>query len=833
MAASIFIATEPRQHPAPLWTVLEDTRLRPLILDTVPNRRGQAGQPLWTVLEDTQLRPQTFETEPWLRKNPLWTELADSIRPQFESEPPPTQPFIDSLAPVTVGSAWRAATLEAAKINTTAALPVLYPQPSDVLAQTDGFLIPCGDRIPEFADALVGDPSYSPPAYPGLDDDRTIIMLDATVLYMDGSQQSGWTVVSTPNTIRGFDYALTPPSPTSLGTHTLSVYLEGVESFQAEIEFDVADTSPPVLQNTNPSDMDTGVAVDANVVLEIIDLGSGVDASTVVLTVDGATAWTGDAQQAGFVVTKLAITNGFRYTINPDVDFDEWKWIVVHVYAADNAPIPNILDQSYQFKTEDVTAPVLGGQNPFSGQIDVSRSANVVLELTDTGAGLDEASVVLTVEGAVAYSGGVEQPGFTVTKLAIADGFRYTINPDTNFGSYQTVDVGVYAEDLATIPNVLSTSYNFRTLDDVAPYLANQDPFPGQTGVSPVTNITLDVLDAGAGVAAATIVLRVNGTIAWQSDTQQPGFVVTKTVVAGGFHYVINPDSVLPLGTNTVRVVADDLATTPNTLDTSYTFEVVDVVPPTIDDTYPQGSDCSPDTLVSFTCEDDIQVVLSSIQTTIDGETAILNGVFQFGWNGSSSSITPNVNNGYDVVIQKETSFAYEEQVTVHVSIADLSALPVTEEWNFTVSEDPTCFTGPLNATEEALITPFTALPNCEKLRTYLFSYITTNHSIIEGARAIFLRGHSQELSPVLFNIVPVVTEKETASRLCHKATNISVANNLRRKTNVIPAAIRELVSLGLPSAHRTLFERYAQEDQPNTEVPLACVIVLLAKAFE
>jgi hypothetical protein len=173
----------------------------------------------------------------------LFQRLADDPipRPELEVEPPPSQPFIDSLAPVTVGSDWRTATLLAAKFIDVAALPlpVLFPQPAAVIPSTSSFLVPCGDRIPEFGDILVDGPYTLPADYPGLDDDRTIIMYDTTLVYINGGAQSGWVVLADPNVLNGFDYTLTPPGMMTGGSHTLSVHLEGVESFDVDIVFDV------------------------------------------------------------------------------------------------------------------------------------------------------------------------------------------------------------------------------------------------------------------------------------------------------------------------------------------------------------------------------------------------------------------------------------------------------------------------------------------------------------------------------------------------------------------------------------------------------------------
>jgi hypothetical protein len=93
------------------------------------------------------------------------------------------------------------------------------------------------------------------------------------------------------------------------------------------------------------------VRLDADILLEIWDTDTGVDASTVVIKVDGLTAWTGDLQQSGFVVTKTVFTGGIRYLINPDVDFKPTVAIEVEVAADDLETSPNSMLEQRTFCT--------------------------------------------------------------------------------------------------------------------------------------------------------------------------------------------------------------------------------------------------------------------------------------------------------------------------------------------------------------------------------------------------------------------------------------------------------------------------------------------------
>lgn len=111
----------------------------------------------------------------------------------------------------------------------------------------------------------------------------------------------------------------------------------------------------------------------------------------------------------------------------------------------------------------DVSSPEVFLRRPVRGASDVGLSSNVIVEIFDTGKGVDESSVVIKVDGVVAWTGDTQQSGFTVTKRALLGGFQYEINPDSNFKPSTQMAIEVYAEDLATTPNSVSRQLEFST----------------------------------------------------------------------------------------------------------------------------------------------------------------------------------------------------------------------------------------------------------------------------------------------------------------------------------------------------------------------------------
>ena len=74
---------------------------------------------------------------------------------------------------------------------------------------------------------------------------------------------------------------------------------------------------------------------------------------------------------------------------------------------------------------------------------------------------------------------------------------------------------------------------------------------------------------------------------------------------------------------------------------------------------------------------------LSLLDVTVNGMAAMSGGVFQPGWSGTGSAVTPNAFDGYDVVIDKEDTWATYEWYTVNVTVRDNENNPLNANWVF------------------------------------------------------------------------------------------------------------------------------------------------------
>jgi hypothetical protein len=161
-------------------------------------------------------------------------------------------------------------------------------------------------------------------------------------------------------------------------------------------------------------------------------------------------------------------------------------------------------------------------------------------------------------------------------------------------------------------------SATLQGLDMTPPAVTLREPAPGETNVPRNTGIFFAVTDDRSGVNLASISVRVNGV-------QEP---MTGTAMQNGYAIQIDPAADLaPNSTVTIDLTASDRASTPNTLNTSWTFQTgatasADVDPPVITPTSPvAGATGVPgNTNIEVTITDaGLGVALGSVNLEVNG----------------------------------------------------------------------------------------------------------------------------------------------------------------------------------------------------------------------
>lgn len=441
---------------------------------------------------------------------------------------------------------------------------------------------------------------------------------------------------------------------------------------------DTAATAPdvvaPVVSGVNPANGAIDVARDTDVFFVLSDAGSGVDTNSVSVLIDGAaparTVFFG-VPSSYAVVCELVSPLPANATVS------------VGVTASDRAVLPNTVNTSWSFTTEDtataapdVTPPVVSGTNPADGAVNVARDGDVFFVLSDAGSGVDTSSVSVLIDGMA--------PAKTVF-YGVPSSYAVVCELVSPLPASASISVAVAASDLAASPNTVNPNWSFTTEDtataapDVtAPALSGVNPADGSVDVSRDTDVFFVLSDAGSGVDTNSVSVLIDG------------LAPAKTVFYGvpsSYGVVCELVSPLPANANiSVAVTASDLAASPNTLNTNWSFTTQDTVAVPSDVTAPVLSGANPaDGAVDVPRDTDVFFVLSDPGSGVDTNSVavLIDGI------APAKTVFYGVSSSYAVVCDLASPLAPNTTVAVSVTAWDLAASPnqIAAAWSFTTSQ--------------------------------------------------------------------------------------------------------------------------------------------------
>ncbi|NQT82533.1 DUF5011 domain-containing protein, partial [bacterium] len=210
----------------------------------------------------------------------------------------------------------------------------------------------------------------------------------------------------------------------------------------------VVDNTPPFTSGHLPARGAVDVPIDTDISFHITDAREGVDKSSILLTVNGASV-------------APAITGtpaDYLVSYNPSSDFGYSTSVTVSIDAQDLASPPNMMPrQTYSFTTlaePDRTPPSTSGHTPAKGAVGVPVHTDISFHITDGGDGVDQSSIVMTVNGSPVV------PSITGTP---AD-YLVSYDPPADFAYGGTIVVTIDAQDLHFPPNIMYRErYEFST----------------------------------------------------------------------------------------------------------------------------------------------------------------------------------------------------------------------------------------------------------------------------------------------------------------------------------------------------------------------------------
>ncbi|MFC1651972.1 Ig-like domain-containing protein [Patescibacteria group bacterium] len=346
------------------------------------------------------------------------------------------------------------------------------------------------------------------------------------------------------------DFAYGATIPVTLYATDLAGNVMTPYSYSFDTETVSPDLDPPYVQNENPADGAINVSLDSNVYFEVVDDDSGVDLSTVDLTVEGSLVIDDGVTQPGFTVIVTPLANGYSFDYDPSVDFPSNDTINIAIDATDNDG--NVMPTyNYSFDTVDTIPPQMDLTNPSDpddGATGVPVGSNVTFRFNEPmdNTTLNASSVLVT--------GSVSGP--------MTGSFSYasvTFNPDTDFVPGETVTAMVVSDIAADLAG--------NTLDGNRNGIAEGSPIDDYTisftvadqgDVTP-PNPPLVIWPADGAVLSDNTPL-IYGTAEARSEVSIyiDGFeIITVTADATG-NFVYSMEQELSTGEHTVYAYATD-----------------------------------------------------------------------------------------------------------------------------------------------------------------------------------------------------------------------------------------------------------------------------------
>lgn len=418
----------------------------------------------------------------------------------------------------------------------------------------------------------------------------------------------------------------------------------------------IVDVSAPLILNEVPQNGTCLNDIQPNITVLITDLISGVNSSSINLSVEGTDYSLADSELSYI---------GFTLIFTPSTPFAEAEEINLILTVSDNAT--NAITPYIWSFIIDVTGPQASNPNPTAAYV-ADNQPTITITLNDTLSGVNASSINLNVEG-IGYD--ISSPELSYI------GTTVIFNPSSPFTDAQQIDIALDASD--NVGNVMSTFTWFFIIDLSGPLAGNETPTNGGYTGNFLPFIGVDLVDSMSGVNASTIVLTVASTVRphnWDGTT-------------------VSWTSGTPFGdgqTIICQVEASD--NIGNTMGPFIWVFTVDLSPPQASNPIPAdgGYTNSSQPIVNITLTDSLSGVnANSIVLTVEGTDYNLMDS-ELSYNNSILTFIPSISFS-DTDIINLTLNAYDNEGTLMTAFS----------WSFTVDlTPPTAFSEiPVNNTEE------------------------------------------------------------------------------------------------------------------------------------
>jgi len=238
------------------------------------------------------------------------------------------------------------------------------------------------------------------------------------------------------------------------------------------------DVVPPQVIAETPVRGSVNVPVNTNVTVDVVDKkshpgtisGTGVVSNTCRFRVSSASFPATVFDESLATVTVVPITFGYRFTIDPAVDFAQNEVVSVSAYDCEDQVGNAMIVDNWTFTTVDADPPFVDQTAP-ADNTTVNLDGTINFHLKDLGVGVNLADTTVYVNGVYYTNGGGagsvttngtritfansldfnggNYVGDTTAVLGLSTDYTFLIDPEVDFVDGEAVTVIIYASDFS------------------------------------------------------------------------------------------------------------------------------------------------------------------------------------------------------------------------------------------------------------------------------------------------------------------------------------------------------------------------------------------------
>ncbi|HUT02938.1 MAG TPA: hypothetical protein VM163_03515 [bacterium] len=306
----------------------------------------------------------------------------------------------------------------------------------------------------------------------------------------------------------------TATSPGAVYVYTITCEDRTGNALSQDYHFSTAaaDTTPPVMDNTYPSDGQTGVDKDTPIYFDIYDDESCIDESSMRLYVQQQSDASEQEVTNSATFDPLEDHEGFHVTYNRPTSYNMDEWVNVRFTARQTCSTQEGFEGELRF-TIGQGGPSFVNKDPSDGATNVPVGQYTIsVDVDDALYGVDPSSIQMSINGE-------SKPA---SKSAIENGYHVWF--DHGLGDSAKYTVRGKARNM--VGKTGETSWSFTTVDNTPPVLTSRRPANNAYNVSVDTDIFFKVYDSGVGVNQNSITLSIDGldvSLGLVKEQDEPG----------------------------------------------------------------------------------------------------------------------------------------------------------------------------------------------------------------------------------------------------------------------------------------------------------------------